>query len=86
MSKSVPTWDQVIETRTCSLSGQQFSITDLDQYLYEKIGPRFGDQHFSVPFPDLSPDMRYMNRLSWRNERNFHSRKCSISGQPIISI
>ena len=64
-------------TQTCRISGQQFIITEEDQKFYEKMG---------VPLPTLCPEERLRRRLAWRNECYLYNRKCSATGQPIISL
>lgn len=62
--------------RTCRLSGEEFLITEGDQKFYKRI---------NVPLPTLSPNMRRLRRLSFRNERNLYQRKCSLTGENILS-
>jgi hypothetical protein len=63
-------------TKTCTVSGKPFIISDEDQAYYTKIG---------VPMPSLCPKERQRRRLSFRNERNLYHRKCDLTGHQIIS-
>jgi len=63
--------------KNCRITGTQFKVTEQDKKFYEKMG---------VPTPTLSPDERQLRRMSWRNERNLHHRKCDLCSKQIISI
>jgi len=63
-------------TKICTISGQEFVITDEDLKFYEKMG---------VPTPALCPDERCRRRLSWQNMRKLYRRKCDATGKVIIS-
>lgn len=52
-------------------------IDEQDQVYYRRI---------SVPAPTLSPNERQRRRMSFRNERNLHHRKCDLCGKQIISV
>jgi hypothetical protein len=64
-------------TKTCLLSGQEFTITDEDLAFYEKM---------DVPTPTLCPEERLRRRLARRNERNLYRRKCDATEKNIISV
>lgn len=64
-------------TKTCTASGQTFTIADEDQAFYEKMG---------VPEPTLCPDERRRRRLSIRNEESLYNRTCDKTGKSIISM
>ncbi len=68
---------KIMKTKTCSVSGKEFVITDEDLAFYEKIG---------VGEPTLCPDERQKRRFSYRNERNFYSRVCDATGKSLISV
>ncbi len=64
-------------TKTCTVSGKSFIITDEDQAFYEKIG---------TPMPTLCPEERLRRRLSFRNERNLYKRQCDLCQKVIVSM
>ncbi len=64
------------ERQTCTLSQQEFTITDDDVKFYEKLG---------VPAPTLCPIVRLARRMSFRNERVIYYRKCDVTGKKIVS-
>ncbi len=43
-------------------------------------------EKMKLPLPILSPKMREIMRLSMRNERNLYMRKCSATGERILSV
>ncbi len=61
---------------TCRQCQTPFKVTKEDRDFYEKM---------AVPEPTLCPDCRQQRRLAWRNERALYSRKCDLSGEPMIS-
>jgi hypothetical protein len=63
-------------TKTCPISGTQFTITDEDLQFYEKMG---------VPTPTLCPKERQRRRLAWQNMYQLYHRKCDATGKKIIS-
>ncbi len=78
--------DQIIEIKKCTISWQEFSITQWDVDFYNKISPIFAGQKFTIPTPTLCPEERQRRRLAFRNERNLYRRTCDASGKQIISI
>ncbi len=64
-------------TKTCSVSGKEFIITDEDLVFYEKMG---------VPEPKLCPEERKRRRMSWATFRTLHHRKCDATDKPILSM
>ncbi len=78
--------DPIVQTKTCPISGNEFSITQWDLDFYNKISPTFAGQKFQIPTPTRSPDERQRRRLGFRNERNLYRRTCDASGKQIISI
>lgn len=67
------------ESRICQNCKQNFTIEPDDFGFYEKI---------AVPAPTWCPECRNQRRLSWRNERSLHKRKCDAPGhsEEIISM
>jgi len=45
-----------------------------------------GKVKYLILSPTLCPDCRQQRRLAFRNERNLYKRKCSATGEDIISI
>jgi len=78
--------DPIIQTKTCPISGKEFSITQWDLDFYDKISPTFAGQKFAIPTPTLCPEERQRRRLAFRNERKLYKRTCDASGKQIISI
>jgi hypothetical protein len=64
-------------TKTCPVSGQEFTITDEDLLFYKKM---------DVPTPTLCPKERERRRLAWRNESALYHRSCDGTGKKIISM
>ena len=64
-------------SQTCRLIGKLFEISEADQEFYVKMG---------VPLPTLCPEERMRRRFAFRNERKLYRRKCSATGQDILSI
>jgi hypothetical protein len=63
-----PPNENIIETKKCRISGNDFVVTDKDSLLYEKLG---------VPPPTVCPDEFWKNLLGFRNEWNLFPRQCS---------
>ncbi|MBU1151278.1 hypothetical protein KJ632_00450 [Patescibacteria group bacterium] len=63
--------------QTCQITNQPFEISEQEQEFMKKI---------QLPLPRLSPQMREISRLAFRNERNLHMRKCSATGEKILSV
>ncbi len=72
----LPFGENIIETKKCRLSGQEFFVTDKDLALYEKLG---------VPAPTLCPEELYRNICSYRQELNLFPRKCDKTSEFILS-
>lgn len=63
-------------TKTCTISGKQFVVSDEDLEWYQK---------FDVPIPDECPHERMLHRLTGRNTRNLYARKCDGTGDRFLS-
>lgn len=61
---------------TCTISGQQFYISDKETAFCERLG---------VPLPTTSPIERMRTLMAFRNEWKLYKRKCDATGQDIIS-
>ncbi len=66
-----------MQTSQCKKCTQSFTVTPDDLTFYEKL---------DVPLPTLCPDCRYRRRLLDRNEWSLYRRKCSKTGESIVSI
>ena len=75
-----------MEKKTCTQCNANFSITDRDLEFYEKVSPVFNWEKYSIITPKLCPDCRQQRRLAFRNERSLYKRRCSASGEDIISM
>ncbi len=63
--------------KTCSNCQRQFFSDNQDLKFYEKM---------EVPEPTKCPPCRQRQRLSFRNEYNFHRRKSDFSGKEILTV
>jgi len=68
---------QINTTKICSNCNINFTIHGADLEIFKKI---------QVPSPNNCRPCRNQRQLSYRNERNLHKRKSSLSGKPIISF
>jgi hypothetical protein len=82
---SKQTNDPIVERKTCRVSGVKFAIFQSDLGFYKKISPRFGDKVFQISTPTLCPEERQRRRMMFLNERKLYRRKCSATGEIIIS-
>ncbi|HRI36445.1 MAG TPA: hypothetical protein PK765_05265 [bacterium] len=78
--------DPIVETRTCRLSGEEFSVYASDRDFYERVSPIWNGQSFTLPYPTISPDERERRRTSWRNERKLYRRTCDLTGTLTVSM
>lgn len=65
-----------METRSCGLCKQNFTIADEDFKFYEKV---------EVPSPTLCPMCRKLRRLMFRNDRKLYRRNCDLCKKSIIA-
>lgn len=75
-----------MELKQCKKCGQNFEVTNEDLKFYDKVSPEFNGKKFLIPPPTLCPDCRRQRRFSYRNERSLYKRKCSKTGEEIISM
>lgn len=73
-------------TSHCSLCRAPYEVSDADLAFYEAVSPRIGDKALKIPAPTLCPQCRNQRRMAWRNDRTFHRRKSSKSGQEMLSL
>lgn len=67
--------EKIIETKVCKWTWEKFNIYEKDLEILEKLSPVIWWQKFLLPTPNLSPKAREINRLMFRNERNFYKIK-----------
>ncbi len=66
-----------MQTTSCTNCNSSFEHSKTDLDFYEKM---------EVPSPNMCPDCRQQLRLTWRNERTLHKRKCDATGKDILSV
>lgn len=77
--------EQVVETKSCVCCQSQFHITDHDRWFYGEVAPVFQGVKYTIPDPLLCSLCRKKGRLSHRNLRQMHIRKCDATGKQIMS-
>lgn len=82
----LPPGENIALTKKCTLSWQDFIITDRDLAFYEKISPVIGGKKYTVPTPTISPDERCRRRTMHRNESKLYNAKSAMSGKPIVTL
>jgi len=75
-----------MENKKCRLCGENFIVTDHELQLRNKLSPEFAGKKFPIPSPNDCPDCRLKQRLSYRAGNKFFSRKCDLTGKPIVSM
>lgn len=65
----IPSGENIVETKKCRLSGQEFFVTDKDLEFYDTISPVFAGKKYAISGPTLCYDERMRRRLLWRNNR-----------------
>jgi len=75
--------DEIIEYKTCKYSWEKFPIFKKDLELLEKISPVIWGKKYVYDIPEISPRIRQMMRLAFRNERKFYNIK--INWKKLIS-
>ena len=71
--------------KSCRICQSQYEIPPEDLDFYDRVSPTYRGQKYMIPPPDLCRDCRLKHLFVWRNERGLHSRKCDLTGEPIIS-
>lgn len=72
--------------KTCRQCSEVFEVTSEDLTFYENVSPVFQGKKYPIPPPTLCPDCRRMEHLTFRNERMFYRRKCSLCRREMISV
>ena len=75
--------EKVIEYKTCKYSGENFPIFEKDLELIEKISPVIAWKKFIYSIPEISPKIRQIMRLAFRNERKLYN--IEINWKKLIS-
>lgn len=73
-------------SKICVTCGDGFVVTENHLALLQKNSPSFGGVRYDFPSPTRCFECRTKQRMAWRNERSLYSRKCALTGKPIISI
>ncbi len=71
--------------RTCRISGKEFTITDQEISLLEKLSPIIGWEKFPLPLPTLCPEERLQRKFPFRNHLSLFRRTDSETGESLIS-
>lgn len=78
--------DPIIQRKRCAISGQDFAVYQSDTDFYQKAGPVFNNEKFTLPIPEICREERMRKRLARRNNLSFHRDICDFTGKSIISI
>lgn len=71
--------------RQCRVCRGEFEVSSREQDFLGRVAPAIAGRRFDIPLPSLCPTCRLQRRMSWRNERTLYARKCSKSGESLIS-
>ncbi len=80
-----PPGENIIEKRKCSVSGEEFVITEKDKEFYDMLSPVLAWEKITIPFPTLCPRERQIRRMVWRNYDQLYRNTCAITGKEIVS-
>lgn len=83
---SKQTNDPIIEWKTCKISGSEFPFFASELKLLENISPVIDGKKYILSSPEISPDMRNMQRLAIRNERKFYTFTNALGKKEITTI
>ncbi|MDD5469668.1 MAG: hypothetical protein PHO92_02610 [Candidatus Peribacteraceae bacterium] len=72
-------------TNTCVRCGGAFFVTPEEMAFYEKVSPVFAGKKYAIPVPTHCPDCRQQRRVAQANQMHLYRRKCSYSGEEIVS-
>lgn len=70
----------------CVHCGHSYTITDDDLAFLGRISPVIGGKKFLIPPPTHCPDCRQQRRLTYRNERAFYRRSCTLCGKHVLAL
>ena len=69
---------------TCKQCATQFTVTDLEKTLRNKLESAIEVDGFLDP--DYCIDCRVQRRFAWRNERHLYFRECDLTGKKVMSV
>ena len=72
-------------TRTCRISWKEFTITDQEIALLNKLSPIIGWEKFALPLPTLCPEERRRRKLPYKNYFSLFRRTDAETGEKFIS-
>ncbi len=78
--------EKVIQKKICKSCSWDYEITSWDKDFFEKISPIFNWKKYMIPYWEFCPKCKEQRKMSFRNERNLYKRKCSATGEDIISV
>lgn len=84
-SMFIPPGENIIETKKCRITGEEFVVTDRDLEFYDTLSPVFAGQKCAIPSPTLCPRERQIRRMVWRNHDQLYKNTCALTGKEIIS-
>lgn len=71
--------------RTCRISWKEFSITDQEIALVDKLSPIIWGEKFLIPLPTICPEERLRRKLPFKNYLSLFKGKDSETGEKLIS-
>lgn len=81
----IPPGENIVETKKCRISGEEFVVTDRDLEFYDTLSPVFAGQKCAISSPTLCPRERQIRRMVWRNYDQLYKSTCSLTGKEIVS-
>ncbi len=69
----------------CRKTGAPFEVAADDLAFLERVSPVIGRVTLSLPHPTLTPELRAMRRLAWRDAHVLFRRPCDKTGQSVVS-
>lgn len=70
----------------CTITGELFEIPNAELEFIEKVSPVFAGKKYLLPPPNIHPQERLRQRLSFRNLRYLFKRNCDLTGKPMLSM
>lgn len=71
--------------KKCRKSGTSYEVTADDLSFLERVSPVIAGKRLAIPPPTLSPQLRAMRRMVWRNSNYLTRSQCALTQAPIIS-
>lgn len=72
--------------KKCISCSTEFSITDEDLAMLQKLSPVLSGKTLDIPPPSRCPDCRQQIRMAIRNDKNYYKNVCSSCKKGVISI